>query len=679
MTDSRGAVSVVALGVASGLGTVDLVGIRPDLPAIIVPLLITVVASVGAALSPPARVLPGKSRLILGLFGSWLAWSYLSALTSADPALAMATTASFVAVMLGAMGVAAHRSRTSMLTVMAIAALVQAMAALGVAFTVEFDQFPSRLSLVDLEPNHLGRLLALASLVSVLWLLEQPRGRWPVAVAFTGVCLLGLLLTGSRTAPSALVVAGFIALIASRRWKLLIAGGFAGVIVVGGLLASGFDARIVELTNRSGSELSNLDGGNGRTTLWPEVLNVIEDHPITGIGLGVDRERMQQINDETAISWNPQHAHNLLLHLAFTTGWIGAALFLSAMVIALAMALWRQDPWVGAIVAFVLFDGIAEPMFRIPQPTWAVLIGVVTLAFVKRSSDVAHQESEADLRPLLARRNTDVIAVVNDVVIEEPNDRRSVHAIRSASPLPFGPVLVSSTLALCLAVGLVWQEPGEYPVRFRCRDEAPLDATGLLVDVDPAAGIVTLPNSVTPLPQEHLVDGSVRFLAGETGVLLPSGLSRVVRCGAVRENGITIEFDVATSGLTTEGPGRIFSISIGPEWSEIDLHVGQALDGLSLRLRQSSSYRNDATIPGIFTDLETHRIRVTVWPDRVAVAKDGVLVETWTGFESLKFDEWYDERTALLGNEATGDRPFVGTLDRLRIYEGQLLPDQEAP
>ncbi|MEZ5227996.1 MAG: O-antigen ligase family protein, partial [Acidimicrobiales bacterium] len=331
MAEPRAALSVLAVGIASGLGTVDLVGIAPDLPAEVLPLVITAVAAIGAALSPPAVLAPGRSRLILGLFGSWLGWSYLSALTSEDPALAMATTASFVAVMLGAMGVVAHRSRTSLIVVMGVAALVQAVAALVAAFTVEFDQFPTRLSLVHLEANQLGRFLALSILLTVLWIIEHPARRWSPAVVFVAVTTLGLLLTGSRTAPTALVVAGFIALLAARRWRLLVVGVVAGTVVVSGLLASGFDARIVELTNRSGTELSNLNGGNGRTTLWPEVLNVIDDHPVTGIGLGVDRERMRQINAETAISWDPQHVHNLVLHLAFTTGWVGAALFLSAM------------------------------------------------------------------------------------------------------------------------------------------------------------------------------------------------------------------------------------------------------------------------------------------------------------------------------------------------------------
>ncbi len=646
---------------AGGLGTVDLVGIRPDLPAEVLPLVITAVAAVAAALSPPAVLPPGRSRLILGLFASWLGWSYLSALTSEDPGLAMATTASFVAVMLAAMGVVAHRSRTSLLTVVGISVAVQAVAALIVAFTVEFDQFPSRLSLVELEANHLGALLALSSLVAVLWLIEQPRRRWPAAVAFVAVCMSGLVLTGSRTAPAALIVAGFLALFAARRWRLLIVAGTAGAIVVVGLLATGFDSRIVELTNRSGSELTNLDGGNGRTTLWPEVLKVIEDHPVTGIGLGVDRERMRQIDAETTISWGPQHAHNLVLHLAFTTGWVGAGLFLSALVIALVTALSKQDPWVAAIVTFMLFDGIAEPMVRLPKPTWVVLIGVIALAFVKEpvTTTVDHP----------ARRRTDSAVDTPDPV--------PLHATRSVpSPLPFAPVLASSVVVLGLAIGLVWQEPGEYPVRFRCRDEAPMNASGLLLDVDPGVGTVELPGSTTALPAEHLVDGSLRFLPGEVGVRLPAGVARAVRCGAVREDGVTVELDVATFGLTTEGPGRLFTISVGPDWSEIDLHIGQDLDGLSLRLRQSSTYRNDTTIRGVFTDLETHRLRISVQSDRVTVSKDGVLVDTWTDFEPLQFDAWHSEWPAFLGNEATGDRPFVGTIDRLRIYEGHPVAEQ---
>ncbi len=653
---------MLSVGIASGLGTVDLVGIRPDLPASLMPLLITAIAVIGAAASPPPKVPAGRSRTILGLFGLWLAWSCVSAAFSAGPALAFATSASFIAVMLAAMSLAAHRSRTALLAAMAIAAFVHALAALVIAFTVEFDQFPSRLALVELEANHLGRLLALSCLVAVLWLLEHEVARWAPVVLFTGVSLMGLLLTGSRTAPAALVMAGFVGLLAARRWRLLIAGGIGLVVVVVGLLASGFDSRIVALTNRTGSDLSNLEGGNGRTTLWPEVLDVIQDEPMTGVGLGVDRERMRQINAETEISWDPQHAHNLVLHLAFTTGWIGTILFVVGLVLALVTALQRGDPWVAALVAFVAVDGIAEPVFRIPQPTWVMLIASVAL--------LGGAQRHVDKPP--------------SVMVGAPAGAGETRALVGAGrrdlrlPVPFGILVVSTAVVLVISIGLVWQEPGQYPGRFRCRDVVALNSAGLLVDVDPASGTVVTPAGETPLPAREIEDGSLEFSAGESGISLPSDVARAVRCGAIRGQGITVEFDVATFGLDTEGPGRIVTISVGPEWQDIDLHIGQQLDGLSLRFRQSSTYRNDATIPGIFTDLETHRIRVEVWEDRVDVSKDGVLVESWTDFAPIQFDEWIEDRTAHLGNEVNGGRPFVGTLDSLRIYEGHSAPDEQA-
>lgn len=640
MSDRRTSVALVLVGIATGLGTVDLVGIRPDLPNALIPLLITAVAGVGAALAPPDRLRPGQSRWILALFALWLGWSLVSASVSEDSGLAFATSASFLAVMLASMGVAQARSRSALLSIVAIGALVHAVAAFIVAFTVEFDQFPQRLSLVELEPNHLGRFLALLCLVAVLWALEHSLRRWGPLLALAGVSVLGLVLTGSRTAPTALVVAGFVALLAARRWKLLFVGGLAFVVGASGLIASGFDARIVELTNRSGEELTNVSGGNGRTTLWPEVLKVIEDQPLTGIGLGVDRARMAQLGAETEISWGPQHAHNLVLHLGFTTGWIGAALFLSALGLALVAALRFGEPWVAAIVAFVLVDGIAEPVFRIPQPTWALLVMVIAPAFVPSPSP------DLGVAPAAS----------------EP--------IRRSSLLPTGPVLVPAAAVLALAIGLVWIEPGQYPGRYRCRDVPAMNAAGLLLDVDPVAGTVTTPQSVRDLPPEQLVDGSLVFSPGEDGVLLPPETARVVRCGAMREGGLTVEFDVLTFGLDTEGPGRIISIADGPEWSDIDLHIGQQIDALSLRFRQSSTYRNDGTFNGVFTDLATHSIRVTVAPDRVEIFRDGELVSTWTEFEPIKFDEWRNERGAILGNEVGGGRPFVGTLDSLRIYEG---------
>ncbi len=627
----------MATGVAAGLGTVDLVSFRPDLPRTLVPIGVAILAAIAIVRSRPQWPDRRPLQVVAGLLAAWTAWATLSSVTSADPALALATALAFALLLAAALGVGGRSGSAGAAVVTGVAVTTHAVAALALAFGTDADQFPVRLRLAELEATHLAQVMALAILVAFLRMLEAPTRSWFAPLTLAGVSTLGLVLTGSRTTPIALVIAGALALVALRRWRLVIGGGVALVLLFGGLIATGADARIVSLTNRTSSELTNFDGANGRTTLWPEVLDVIDEHPIVGIGLGVDRERMVELNAEAELSWNPQHAHNLVLHLGLTTGWPGVVLVSTALAIALLGALWFREPWAAALVGFVLVVGVSEPVFRAPQLLWALL--AMSLLLGRPAADGDAPASEADL--------------------------------------PVGAVTAAASVLLALAIVVVWLEPAALPHRFRCRSDQVLDSSGLIVALDGTTAELRTPRGTSALGGANLRPEGIVFGSNADGLALPGTTARSVRCAAIRGDGVTVDLAVASLDLTTEGPGRILSISSGTEWDDIDLLLGQEADGLAIRIRSGRDHRNDVVIPGVFTDLETHRLTVSIAPDVVEIWRDGELVATWTDdLRTMAFDDWRIGRSAKVGKEVTDDRPFAGVIESVRIYEGVRAHDE---
>ncbi len=618
---------MAALGTAAGLGTVDLVGIEPQLWHGLGPTAIAILGLVAAIATPPSRTHREVGSRVLLWIGAWVAWSLVSAIGSPEPLLAITVSTAFATTFVAAAGLARRVDTSAIVIVAGVAAIVHAVSAVVLALVGDVDEYPNRLALVELEPNHLAGFLAIVVLVAVLWALDHSMRRWLPVLALSAVCLLGILLTGSRTASLALVASGLFGLVAARRWNWLVVAtvGLAGVALF--VLTTGSGRQIVSLTNRTSTELAAVDGATGRTTLWRELVDVVEERPVTGIGLGADRNRMLELNDEAGFTWEPQHAHNLLLHLALTTGWVGAVVMGAGLVLGWGEAAVRGSPWVAAVTTFVLIDGISEPVFRLPQLSWIVLVMAVSMT----------------LGP------------------SPPSP---------GAPGPaLGRVAIAGAVSLSIAIGLVWIEPGGYPNRFRCRNDAPFDGGGLVVDIDGTTARIRTTRETVALEAARAEGGFV-FDDATPLRLLPSSTARSVRCGALRAGSITVEASVSVDDLAATGPGRIVTISSGPDWNDIDLQLGQEADGLSVRVRESEFRRVDRVVPGAFLDLARHEFVVAIEARRIRVWRDGALIADWSDFLPIEFDTWPVDRPAAFGNEVTEDRPFRGTIASVRIVEG---------
>lgn len=186
------------------------------------------------------------------------------------------------------------------------------------------------------NPNDLAALTLLQIGVAVALLVTETN-RLIRAGALASVVVLPtvVLMTQSRGALIALAVFAVLSLPVQRnklRNTLLI--GVLGVIVVvlapGGVWqrARGLiylrDTSHLERVDREGSAEQRFD-------IWKVAAHIIEDHPVSGVGLGAYPYEHQQYAASTAVpvlARGTRDTHSTLLNVTAETGIVGAALFL---------------------------------------------------------------------------------------------------------------------------------------------------------------------------------------------------------------------------------------------------------------------------------------------------------------------------------------------------------------
>ena len=175
-----------------------------------------------------------------------------------------------------------------------------------------------------LQPNQTGGFLALvtafAAAVAGAPSLRRLY-RWS-AVSLTVAGSVVVFMTGSRAALAGLVLALlFVAVV--RTSRLLWAWGAGLVALLVALLASGQLTRIFQFFVHDETLETKLVA---RLDIWSSVLSGIQDHFLTGIGLGVFNQVMpiRYPYQTVGLSFPVSQAHNLFLDTALTVGLPGA-------------------------------------------------------------------------------------------------------------------------------------------------------------------------------------------------------------------------------------------------------------------------------------------------------------------------------------------------------------------
>lgn len=147
--------------------------------------------------------------------------------------------------------------------------------------------------------------------------------------------------------------------------------------------------------------------------------------------------------------------------------------------------------------------------------------------------------------------------------------------------------------------------------------------------------------------------------------------------GASTSGELTVEAWIETNDLEQSGPARIVSIS--GDRQNRNFTVGQGVHGstgnfLDVRLRSTDTDDNGtpslASPDGVLTTALTHIVATRSSDGTTRLYFDGALESTGSAGGDLS--NWDDSYRLLLGNETSNDRPWIGTLHLVALYDRAL-------
>ena len=291
----------------------------------------------------------------------------------------------------------------------------------------------------SLNPNELAGVLALLSPLAVCRAAaasesgRRPGDVWRLLIA-PGLALLVLALTQSRGALAgtllALAAIGAGAAVRAHRRSRL-SRRLLVLLVAGLALASGSLILVAATASqRASAAAGGLESLSVRVRLWQQALVMLNDYPLTGIGLGQVDPVLHRVYAPAFLAPDQvvPHAHNLLLDYALELGVPGAvafALLVGGCVHYCLRAIRTGEVWLFwtglglllGLLAFMVFgftDAIA-PGARGGLALWAVLglgAALAPRARPARSAPIPHQDAHglqagAGSPAPLVRRGTD--------------------------------------------------------------------------------------------------------------------------------------------------------------------------------------------------------------------------------------------------------------------------------
>ena len=182
-------------------------------------------------------------------------------------------------------------------------------------------------------------------------------------------------------------------------------------------------------------------------------------------------------------------------------------------------------------------------------------------------------------------------------------------------------------------------------------------------DVEPALNL-TIANSeaVSWLP-----DGGVEFTASS---MITGGTATKIISACSANNEIAIEAWVETDNLTQSGPGPVRIVSLSNSTTTRNFTLGQEDDRYDVRLRTTATNANGTPsieVPASTVKVELQHVLYTRDDGgNASIYLNGVPQVVGTVGGNL--GNWDAGYNLILGNEATGDRPWFGKLYLAAVY-----------
>lgn len=327
---------------------------------------------------------------------SFVAWVFISLIWTEDLPLSLRKVVSFGILCIAAVAVVRRLSlREIILWIFFSTTIFLAIGFFAELVLGNFTPFVSGYRFAGTtHPNSQGMQCALCLLSAVAAVKVERRWR----ALFWGCACIGLvflILTGSRTALAAVVVAllTYLAAVSSRRSKIAIVCGlsilFSSLLLfLGAALLPGLQS--ASRLGRPKDTTGTIDSFNGRTEVWKDVGYYIRQRPLLGYGYG----GFWTITHVSAISEDGEggvgHSHSTYIEYLVTLGIVGVIVY----TLSLFAGIWRAFRFYrlsrnsayafsGALLVFCALSGFVEyTMIDLSPLMFPCMVVLARLAFV---------------------------------------------------------------------------------------------------------------------------------------------------------------------------------------------------------------------------------------------------------------------------------------------------------
>ena len=335
---------------------------------------------VAAAVERRSLRRPNLAMAFAALFAAWSGATWLWSLDRAATLTRATTLAELFAMLWLIWDACRGPARQRQLMQAYVWGAVAASATAWVRYLEHQQTYYRRYAAAGFDPNDFGLILALA-IPPALYLALEARGwrRWCYQGAVLAV-VSAVVLTASRTALVATLVALVFALWTWRRadiWLKVTTVLMFLLLAVGTLQFAPAPAR-----NRLATLPTELSGGtfHGRTRIWKAGLKVLKRHPVRGVGAGAYPAAVRPWLGVPGVPGHFYVAHNTFLSVLVECGAIGFALY-ALYLATLAFYIRAMPPveralW--AVVAAAWTVGVSTLTWEQYKPSWLMAALIMT-------------------------------------------------------------------------------------------------------------------------------------------------------------------------------------------------------------------------------------------------------------------------------------------------------------
>jgi len=306
-----------------------------------------------------------QQPLLISVFAFAL-WYLLSVLWAGNQPAAIIRASTFVGLFGMTLAIALLRVRqvTTLWVVLAASTFVSVV--VGYLFHPASDQLNAapglnRFTAAGMNPDDYSGFLAMVFFVAFYGLPERFRlARYVLAA----VILLGLLAAQSRAGVAALIITPSLvlfipALRARYGRRTILALGLAALTFVGVVYLAPAMGQVLSERYATLTQLQSEDTWTGRWDIWRGAFQIIDAHPLLGIGAGNFPYVSPEYSGQAAFlaaNGSGAVAHNMFLSVWSELGPVGLALFVGMLVLAFkrALVLVRRGSVLGAGLLFGL-------------------------------------------------------------------------------------------------------------------------------------------------------------------------------------------------------------------------------------------------------------------------------------------------------------------------------------